>query len=135
MTPSSDAAREWALLEEKIDPLARAVLAAVEPWDAYRTAMDAAGALTTDELITLPHGGGIYRAWSELSDFFEWEGTPISDAHAALREAAHDWLKRPKEPSDAFIEGWIDGVDDARRFFTRRDGDWWNEPGKPSRTE
>lgn len=82
-------ARAAALFSERIDPIAREVLAARDPWDAHEAA-GRVGAALSDELDWLPHAGGIYVAWAELEDLYETGKTPIPDAHAALRQAATD---------------------------------------------
>lgn len=55
-----------------------------------------------------PHGGEVFAAWADLEDLYATGKTPISDAHAALRQAATTWLARPSHPqAAAYIEKWI----------------------------
>ena len=54
-----DAAREWRLYRESMDPIARQILAAEGPWQAYEEAHSFSGVLT-DHLSWLPHGGSVY---------------------------------------------------------------------------
>ena len=104
------------------DPMAHDVVRAVEPWDAYRAALGY-GAFLDDP--DLPHGGGLYVAWAELTDLFETGKTDDATAHALLRAAVLDWLRRPNLPDSGWVEGWIDKVRGAVSNQFRADGDFW----------
>ena len=108
-----------------IDPFARQILDAVEPWDAYHAANGIPGSLV-DALESLPHGGSLYRAWAELTDLFESGTTPVSDAHAVLRQAATDWLAGPGDPTDASIEVWLERTQASVNVLFDRDGTFWD---------
>ncbi|QRP45784.1 hypothetical protein [Amycolatopsis sp. FDAARGOS 1241] len=122
-----DLAREWALFTQRVDPLARTVIAAVQLWDAYDAADEIPGTLL-DDIEWLPHGGAVYTAWAQLTDVYETGKTPIHDAHTALRHAAQAWLERPSEPDSAFIDDWVRQANDASSRLFRRDGDFWHSP-------
>lgn len=122
-----DEERESQLLSTQVDPLARAVLDAVEPWDAYRMANDIPSSFL-EALAWMPHGGSLYKTWAELTDLFETGKTPISEAHAALRQAATDWLARPGEPTSASIEMWLERTQTSLNELVDRDGDFWGGP-------
>lgn len=122
--------REWAFFSHVIDPLVREVLATDDAWEAYRRANAVAGPMldTSPGTVALPHLGGVYVAWQELTDVYETGKTPDADAHEALRSAARSWLDRPLEPSAEFIEQWIADARNAAGALFKRDGDWWNDP-------
>ena len=81
-----------------------------------------------DDWPELPHGGGIYVTWAELTDLYDTGKTPIADAHAALRQAATNWLERPDLPTEAFIENWLKETVSVTRSLVDRDGNWWGSP-------
>ena len=75
------------------------------------------------------HGGAVFIAWADLEDLYETGKTPIPDAHAALRQAAIDWLARPSVPNmAAYIEKWIAEADQIATAFVERDGGFWTSP-------
>jgi hypothetical protein len=118
-------ARESELYSLRLDPIARDVLAATDPWDAYREANKVSPQLTAD-FEWLPHGGEVLVAWAELADVYDTGKTPITDAHAALRQAASIWLDRPGLPNAEHIERWLRRAHDAAHALFRRDGDFWH---------
>jgi hypothetical protein len=87
------------------------VLAAAEPWDAYREANRVCGVLV-DHLTWLPHGGSVYVAWAELTDLYEVGGTSPEAAHEALRRAASLWFEMPEEPSPRLLAAWLEKTHD-----------------------
>lgn len=115
------------MIRERIDPIARDVLAAGDPWEAYRAA-GMVGAALSDDLDRHSQVGGIYVAWGELLDLYETGKTPIPDAHAALRQAAIDWLAGPKVPDGSWLERWSASTARAVRALVDRDGDFWRSP-------
>ena len=119
--------RESVFLAQTIDPIARAILGAAEPWDAYHAANDASGALA-NELDWMPHGGSAYVVWADLTDLYSTGKTPIPDAHNVLRRAAEEWLQRPSLPAGEFIEGWLARVRDITKALVDRDGELWSPP-------
>lgn len=119
--------RAAALLSERIDPIARDVLAARDPRDAHEAA-GRVGAVLSDELDWLPHAGGIHVAWAELEDLYETGKTPTPDAHAALRQAATDWLSRSGPPDASCVERWLAATAQAVQALVDRDGDFWRSP-------
>ena len=125
--PDHDEERESQLLSTQVDPLARAILDAVEPWDAYRMANDIPSSFL-EALAWMPHGGSLYKTWAELTDLFETGKTPIPYAHAALRQAATDWLARQGEPTSASIEMWLERTQTSLNALVDRDGDFWGGP-------
>lgn len=114
--PSHD--RELLLLGAAVDPIAQQVLEAQEPWDAYNLANTIPSTLV-ETLDWLPLGGRLYTTWAELTDLFENGKTPIPDAHAALRQAAADWLSRT---GPAGSESWLERTQAATRDLFDRDG-------------
>jgi hypothetical protein len=122
-----DQERESQLLSTEIDPLAQAILDSVLPRDAYEAVNEIPGRLL-DALDWLPHGGALYRAWAELADLFETGKTPIPDAHAALRQAASDWLARPEDSTGASVEMWLERAQTLTHRLFDRDGDFWQGP-------
>lgn len=116
-------ARESRFVAAAIDPLARQIVDAAEPWAAYDAALSIPGALL-DALDWMPHGA-IYNAWQELTDLFETGKTPLPDAHAALRHAATEWLARPGEPTEALLDCWLEQTQASTARLFRRDGDFW----------
>ncbi|HEY6794495.1 MAG TPA: hypothetical protein VI248_07415 [Kineosporiaceae bacterium] len=95
-----DVGRQAQFLGEEVDPIAQQVVDAADPWKAYEAAIEAPGALI-NELDWMPRGGLIYVAWAELADLYDAGKVPIGEAHAALRQAASDWLDRPVGTGDA----------------------------------
>lgn len=102
---AADLKREWQLLQ-RVDPIAREVLTATDPWDAYAAA-NGASAVLVDELTWMPHGGQVYVAWQELTDLFEVDETPLESAHHALRHAATRWPSKPEQSNSGFLAGWL----------------------------
>ena len=119
--------RDWATLKALVDPIATAVLAATEPWDAYDAACTYGQILEDPDL---PHAGAVYVAWAELTDVFETGMTREEIADSLLRDRAVAWLAQPTEPSSEWILEWVartrDGVTD--RFDA--DGNWWRPPAQ-----
>ena len=126
---ANDQMRESELLAERVDPIAREVSGASDPWDAYAAANRIPTQLL-DDMHWLPHGGEVYVAWAVLTDLYETGKTPIPDAHAALRRAADDWVQRSDVPTVEFIEGWLARVSDVTTSLFDSDGDWWRSPSQ-----
>jgi hypothetical protein len=126
VTDISDLEREWDLFREEIDPICLRVLEARDPWDSYGAACDCLGVGLLDEW--LPHGGGVYVAWAELTDLFETGKTNVDVAHNVLRRAAEQWLQRPPSPSVEFIEEWVQQTREAVALRFRLDGSFWTKP-------
>jgi hypothetical protein len=112
-----------------MDPFVRAVLDAEDPWGAYEAVASMRSAMI-DYLEWGPHGGAVFVAWADLEDLYDTGKTPIPDAHAALRQAASDWLDRPSVPDEvaAYIEGWIAQTGRVASAIIDRDGGFWNSP-------
>ena len=127
MSSDSEQARESQLLATAVDPLARAVVEATEPWDAYRAAVGV-GDSFVDEVEWMPHGGSLYTTWAGLADLFETGKTPLADAHRVLKQAAVDWLDRPGEPSQEFVTAWLAKAQNAADSLVHRDGYFWRGP-------
>ncbi|AEI11046.1 hypothetical protein [Cellulomonas gilvus] len=127
MADDLDEARETQFLATAIDPLARKILDATDPWDAYDTAGRILGSLV-DDIHWLPHGGNLYTVWAELIDLFETGETPIPAALAVLRQAATDWLGRPVALTTEFIETWSERTQMAANDLFDRDGTFWSRP-------
>lgn len=127
-----DLARELAFFRDSLDPFVRRMLEATDPGDAYDAVVDLRGAMI-DELEWLPHGGEVFTAWADLEDIYDMGKTPITDAHAALRAAAVDWLDRSSEESPWEVERWIERANALVRAVAKRDGTTWNlpEPDSP----
>ncbi len=122
-------ASEWQFFERDIDPLVRELLSQADPWEAYRRGLAVSDLMTDTEpggSFSLPHAGGVYSAWGSLTDLYDTGKTPISDAHAALRRAAEEWL--PLVPDAAFIEHWMSEAGPATGELFDRDGNWWRDP-------
>ncbi|MGW4483963.1 hypothetical protein ACWEOE_09005 [Amycolatopsis sp. NPDC004368] len=117
--------REWALFTHHIDPHARTVIAAADPWTAYAAAAKIPATLL-DDLASSPHGGAVYTTWAELADIYETGKTPIPDAHTVLRHAAKAWLERPSEPNSTFLDDWLRLATDAITHLYTRDGGFGN---------
>lgn len=112
MSKRDDAAeREWLMFAEAMDPVARRILAARDPWSAYEEANDGYGVLFHD--LEIPHFGGLYTAWAELADLFEVGSTDLDAAHQILRSAAEKWLDRPNKRSGPWVEQWVEQTRDA----------------------
>lgn len=124
-----DDERESRLLSTDVDPVVRAILEALDPWDAYKAANDIPDSLV-DELDWMPHGGSLYTTWAELTDLFETGKTPIPDAHAVLRRAATSWPTRTGEPTGASLEIWLEQTEASINAVVHRDGDFWRIPKK-----
>ncbi|WP_243058844.1 hypothetical protein [Nocardioides sp. SR21] len=128
MSEEEDFARQAAFFRETMDPFMRVLLDAQEPWDAYDAVVSMRGAML-DFVEWGPDGGAVFVAWAELEDLYETGNTPIPDAHAALRQAAAEWLDRPSDASVAqFIEGWLKRVNQTVASILARDGDFWTSP-------
>lgn len=110
-----------------LDEVAASVLRAVDPWDAYRAASAASGALT-GALDWLPRGGALYVAWADLTDLFEAGKTPVPDALAVLRDAAARWQQWSAAPSGPGLAAWLEDTTEATTALRRRDGDFWRQP-------
>jgi hypothetical protein len=129
--PAYESAREWAFFGESIDPLVDELLTFDDPWDAYRQGNKVAHLLIDTSpggSFNLPHAGEVHVAWSELTDVYDTGKTPVSDAHATLRQAAVQWLERPAEPTTAFIEQWVADASQAVAARYERDCNWWHSP-------
>ncbi|MFN8195773.1 MAG: hypothetical protein U0R80_16035 [Nocardioidaceae bacterium] len=119
------ALREATFFREVMDPFVRALLDTDEPWEAYESSANMRGAMI-DHMDWGPHGGQVFIAWAELEDLYDTGKTPISDAHAALRRAATDWLARPGVPHLAvYIEQWIAQAGRTVSAIIERDGGFW----------
>ncbi|MGD9955089.1 MAG: hypothetical protein AB7O74_15300 [Candidatus Nanopelagicales bacterium] len=127
VTAPDDDARESAFLASKIDPIAREVLDAADPWSAYHAAINVTAALV-DELEWLPHGGATYTAWSNITDLYATGKTPIGDAHEALIQATTDWLDRPGPLTSTFLREWLERTEATSSALFRRNGDFWRKP-------
>lgn len=123
-----DDGRQARFLGEKVDPIAQRVVDCADPWEAYHAAGGVSGALA-DGLDWMPQGGDIYVAWEELTDLYDAGKAPVAEAHAALRQAASDWLDRPTPPGETFIEGWLSRTHNVIRSLVDRHGDFWRSPG------
>ena len=108
---ADELAREWKLFREEVRPIVGDVLAAAEPWDAYREANRVCGVLV-DHLTWLPHGGSVYVAWAGLTDLYEVGDTSPEAAHEALIRAASLWFEMPEEPSPRLLTAWLEKTND-----------------------
>lgn len=123
-----DIARQAAFFRDTMDPFVRVLLEAQEPWDAYEAVASMRGAML-DFVEWGPNGGDVFVAWAELEDLFESGKTPIPDAHAALRQAAAEWLDRRSDSNLApFIDAWLKRVNRTVASIIARDGDFWRSP-------
>ncbi len=128
MDADDEAVREAIFFREEMDPFVRALLDADDPWEAYDSVASMRSAML-DYLEWGPHGGAVFVAWADLEDRYDTGKTPISDAHAALRQAATDWLARPSGPPTAvYIEKWVAQAARTSSAFVERDGDFWTSP-------
>jgi len=109
MVTANEAIREWQLYSAGIDPIARDVLATVDPWTAYDHA-NAVPVVLLDHLEWLPHGGAVYSAWAELTDLYEIGGVDADVAYAVLRQAASHWLEHGEVPPEHFLDRWTEDV-------------------------
>jgi hypothetical protein len=76
----------------------------------------------------------VFIAWADLEDLYDNGKTPIVDAHAALRQAATQWLARPPAPElDAYIEEWIAHAGQVVGAIIKRDGEFWTSPSSGAR--
>lgn len=98
--------REWRLLSERLDPIARDVIAAEDPWAAYEVANAISGALI-DDVPWMAHGGRLYVAWADITDLYEVGPVEPEVAHQILRRAASRWLDKPETPTPQFLERWL----------------------------
>lgn len=128
MNELGDREREWVVFRERLDPVAKRVLEAEDPWGAYDEANSITGALV-DDLVWMPHGGDVYIAWAELADQFESGKPPIAEADAALRGAARLWLRSPAEPSESFLAEWLALAHKLVGDLVEQYGDFWRGPG------
>lgn len=103
--------REWQVLRERLDPIARDVLAADAPWRAYEAANAFSGALI-DDVPWMPHGGRLYVAWADVTDLYEVGDVTLEVAHRILRSAASRWLDRPDAPTPQFLGDWLAATKD-----------------------
>jgi len=126
--PGSDHAREFQSLAAAIDPFARKILEAEDPWDGQQTAAYICGSLL-DDVVWVPSEGRLYIVWAELSDLYDTGKTPIPEAFAVLRQAAADWLARPGALTAEFIEAWSERTQTASDYLFDRDGSFWNPQG------
>jgi predicted RNase H-like HicB family nuclease len=117
--------RQVAFFVTNVDRLARSVLAAADPWQAYDFALKISAVLS--EALELPNTGSAYVAWCELQDLFETGKTPEADAHAALRAAAEEWLARPDPVTEQHLEAWAEHARASASALFRRDGDFWGK--------
>lgn len=101
-----------------MDPIARQILAAEGPWQAYEEAHSFSGVLT-DHLSWLPHGGSVYVAWAEATDLYEIGDASPETAHVLLRQMASEWLTRPSEPSEDFLRRWVADAQSATAHAAR----------------
>lgn len=125
---SDETAREATFFSEVMDPFVRAVLDAAEPWVAYESVVSMRSAMV-DYLDWGPHGGAVFVAWADLEDLYDTGKTPVSDAHAALRRAAADWLARPSGPDlAAYIEEWVAQAGRTSSALIKRYGGFWSSP-------
>ncbi|MBI9114640.1 hypothetical protein [Sanguibacter suaedae] len=122
---TDEAARDAALLSELVDPGARQILEAEDPWQAYEVA-NALFPPLVHQTMTLC--GGMFIAWAELVDVFETGKTPVADAHAALRRAAAEWLRRTGPPTEEHVRRWVSLAGDEVAFLFDRDGTFWQGP-------
>lgn len=129
MGADDDAVREESYFREVMDPFVRAVLDADDAWEAYESVASMRSAMI-DYLDWGPHGGAVFVAWANLEDLYDTGKTPIPDAHAALRQAAADWLARPSGPYEvaAYIESWIAQARRTASAIIERDGGFWTSP-------
>ena len=123
----SDLERESEFFSHEVGPIAQEILDTDDPWDAYRASNRVSDALIGG-LSWLPHGGAVYRGWAELTDLYETGKTPISDAHAALRRAAADWLAMSIARDASTIDEWIAKAATSVGDLVARDGDFWRSP-------
>jgi hypothetical protein len=122
----SDLERESEFFSHLIDPIAQEILDAMDPWAAYRAGNRVSDAV--GDLPWLPHGGDVYCGWAELTDLYETGKTPIPDAHAALRQAAVDWLAMSTARDASTIDEWIASAATHVSDLVDRDGDFWRSP-------
>jgi hypothetical protein len=119
---------EATFFRDVMDPFVRAVLDTDDPWGSYQSVASMRSAMI-DYLAWGPHGGAVFGAWADLEDLYDTGKTPIPDAHAALRQAAIDWLARPSVPHmAAYIEKWIAQAGRTASAIIDRDGGFWSSP-------
>lgn len=119
---SDETVQEAIFFREVMDPFVRAALDADEPWGAYESIASMRSAMV-DYLDWGPHGGAVFVAWADLEDLYDTGKTSASDAYAALRQAATDWLARPSGPGmAAYIEEWIAQAGRTSTAIIERDG-------------
>lgn len=129
MGVDDEVVREATFFREVMDPFVRAVRDAEDPWQAYESVASMRSAMI-DFLDWGPHGGAVFAAWADLEDLYDTGKTPIPDAHAALRQAASDWLARPSVPNDvaAYIQSWVAQAGCTASAIIDRDGGFWTSP-------
>ena len=88
-----EAAREADFFRDVMDPFVGAMGTAEDPWDAYNEVAGMRGSMV-DYREWGPHGGQVFLAWTDLADLYVTGETPIEEDHAALRQAAGDWLAK-----------------------------------------
>lgn len=96
--------RAWRIYDG-IDPCARKVLDAQDPWDAYNAAYECIGVME-EAPRSLPMREPILISWMWGVDVFELEEATPEVAHGVLRRMASEWLRRPTDPDEGFIRRW-----------------------------
>lgn len=96
--------RAWRIYDG-IDPCARKVLDAQDPWDAYNAAYECIG-VVDEHLNSLPMSEPIWISWMWAVDVFELEEATPEAAQGVLRRMASEWLRRPTEPDVEFVRRW-----------------------------
>jgi hypothetical protein len=123
-----EAVREANFFQDVMDPFVNAMVTEVDPWDAYNELAGMRESMV-DYLDWGIHGSQVLLAWTDLADLYVTGETPIEEAHAALRQAAGDWLAKPALPDmTAYIEGWIARAAWTVSTLVERDGDSWRPP-------
>lgn len=114
--------RQEVICHEIVDPIARRIVEADDPWTAYRDAVEAAG-LVLDQHEWMPDAGEIYVQWMELSDLFDHPNSLLGPdlAYARLRRAASDWLESPVEIGA--LKRWAEGSDYFAGAYPKKR--WW----------
>jgi len=103
--------REWAFYREAVDPLARSVLRAHDPWQAHEAAVRVGDALA-EQLGWLPHGEEVYVAWVELGDLYDLVPRP-DRVHLVLRSVADAWLGGSGPSASGSLGEWLDRTHEA----------------------
>jgi hypothetical protein len=87
--PDDKATREESFFREVMDASVRAVLSTKDPWEACESVVNVRSAMT-DYLVWGMHGGAVFVAWADVEDLCDTGKTPITEAHAALWQAASE---------------------------------------------